>query len=306
MSYRLVGSSPIFAVIAASALWAAGTVLSKKLLISVPPVLFLVVQLAPSAIVLWLVAFATRVHVPKWQVWTPLALLGLLNPGFSYTFSMIGLAHTPASVATVLWATEPGMIVLLARMLLQEPLKLPIGLAIGVAATGVLLVSGVLRPEEQIEISPAALWGNGLILCGVACCALYTVFCRRVATTVDPLFTVTLQQTVGLIWAIAFLAVTDGIVGLNDLSGLEWLGGTVAGLMYYVAAFWLYLLALRRIAASLAGLFLNLIPVFGIGMAYAVLGERLDPIQWLGAALVVSTMLAVLLWYDRQAPIPQE
>jgi drug/metabolite transporter (DMT)-like permease len=44
-----------------------------------------------------------------------------LNPGLAYTLSMLGLTRTTASVATLLWAAEPVLIVALARLLLREP-----------------------------------------------------------------------------------------------------------------------------------------------------------------------------------------
>jgi drug/metabolite transporter (DMT)-like permease len=306
MSYRSVGSAPIVAMIAASALWASGTILSKDLLSSVPPIGFLVIQLAPSVVVLWLIAIATRVQFPSWQILAPIASLGLLNPGLSYTLSIIGLVHTPASVTTVLWAAEPGMIALLARLVLGELLTLPIALAIGLGGFGVLLVSGIFMPEQETGFSEVSIWGTSLILGGVAACAFYTVLCRKLASSADPLFTVTLQQTVGLISILGLLAVSGEVDVLSDLSRSQWLGGSVSGLMYYVAAFWLYVFALRHIAASLAGAFLNLIPVFGIAMAYSLLGERLAPMQWIGAALVVSAMAAMFLWPDRAALRPAE
>jgi drug/metabolite transporter (DMT)-like permease len=66
--------------------------------------------------------------------------------------------------------------------------------------------------------------------------------------------------------------------------------------MYYVAAFWFYLWALRSVPASMAGMFLNLIPVFGVSTAYVFLGERLTAIQWIGAAAILLSICALLGW----------
>src|SRR5262245_10450217 len=154
-------------------------------------------------------------------------------------------------------------------------------------------------PEQQVGLSEVSLWGTALILGGVAACAFFTVLLRKLASTADPLLTVTLQQTVGLISVLVLLAMSGDAGILSDLSGRQWLGGSVSGLMYYVAAFWLYVFALRHIAASLAGAFLNIIPVLGIAMAYGFLGERLAPVQWIGSALVVGTMGVVLMWPNR-------
>jgi drug/metabolite transporter (DMT)-like permease len=64
--------------------------------------------------------------------------------------------------------------------------------------------------------------------------------------------------------------------------------------MYYVAAFWCYLRALRAVPAATAGMFLNLIPVFGVAAAYLFLGERLSAVQWAGAAAIVLAVWTLL------------
>jgi drug/metabolite transporter (DMT)-like permease len=46
--------------------------------------------------------------------------------------------------------------------------------------------------------------------------------------------------------------------------------------------------------ASVAGGFLNLVPLFGIATAYLVLGERLSPAQWAGGILILLAALSLL------------
>jgi drug/metabolite transporter (DMT)-like permease len=75
---------------------------------------------------------------------------------------------------------------------------------------------------------------------------------------------------------------------------MDW--GTVSGLMYYAAAFWFYLTGLRSVPATVAGGFLNLIPVFGITTAYVFLGERLSLTQWAGATTILLSVVALLMW----------
>jgi drug/metabolite transporter (DMT)-like permease len=109
------------------------------------------------------------------------------------------------------------------------------------------------------------------VLAGVACCALYTVLSKNVATSAEPLFIVTVQQSVGLIWMVAIwpFEITNATASPTAaLSTGDWLGAVVSGLMYYAAAFWFYLKGLRTVPASVAGGFLNLIPLFTIATAY--------------------------------------
>jgi drug/metabolite transporter (DMT)-like permease len=278
----------------ASAFWAVATVLSKELLASVPPITFLILQLAPSVLALWLLVIAKGTQPAHWRGLLPLALIGLLNPGLSYTLSMVGLTRTTASVATLLWAAEPALIVAMAWLVLREAVTTRLLVLTAAAACGVLLVSDLLSKGD-----PTAGSGTGaaLILGGVVCCALYTVLSRRIALNVDPLLTVAIQQTAGLFWAVAIwpLELPGGAVDhLLALSQRELLGGTISGLMYYAAAFWLYLNGLRSVPASTAGMFINLTPVFGVTTAYVFLGERLTQVQWAGAVIILVSVAALL------------
>jgi drug/metabolite transporter (DMT)-like permease len=62
----------------------------------------------------------------------------------------------------------------------------------------------------------------------------------------------------------------------------------------YAFSFWLYLSGLRRVPASQAALYLTLIPVFGVAGAALALKERLTPLQWVGAAVVIGAVQAMV------------
>jgi drug/metabolite transporter (DMT)-like permease len=295
MARHPLGLAPSLSLVIACLCWAVATVVSRHFLATVPPIAFFVVQLLPSVTALWLLVLARGIGRVSRRGIGPLLLLGLVNPGLSYSLSMLGLARTTASVATLLWAAEPALILVMAWLLLKEAITLRLLLMTATAIGGVLLVTGLASGDAPIA---GSLSGAALILAGVLCCALYTVLSRRIAARIDPLFTVALQQTVGLgfalaIWPIELYGGSGDIASL--LSPAILAGGAVAGLLYYAAAFWFYLRALAAVPASTAGLFLNLTPVFGVAIAHLFLGERLDAVQWLGAAAILGAVVAILL-----------
>jgi len=112
---------------------------------------------------------------------------------------------------------------------------------------------------------------------------------------------IALQQTVALIFVCALLPFQPFIVGPATSFAMPasgWLWAISSGLLYYALACWFYLRGLRRVTAGTAGVFLNLIPVFGIASAYLLLGERLSRAQWLGAALIVTCVSGAWLWQE--------
>jgi len=296
MARLSITHSPLVCLTSAALFWAVGTVISKALLTSVSPLTYLITQLAPSACVMWIIVRIAGGPSAGWRTILPVALLGWVNPGLSYTFSTLGLAQSTASVATLLWAAEPAVIVVLAWFILGETITLRFLAATATAVCGVLLVTGVIGGSAGLATSAH---GALLIMAGVLCCATYTVVSRRLILRVDPLLAVTLQQTVALIWVMAIWPLqghSGAFAALTALTPRSILGGALAGLMYYAAASWLYLRALKSVPATTASIFLNLQPVFGVAIAYAFLGERLTESQWLGAATIVVSVFTLLMW----------
>ena len=64
-------------------------------------------------------------------------------------------------------------------------------------------------------------------------------------------------------------------------------------------AFWFYLRGLRTCSPAVAGLFINLVPVFGVTAAAVILDERLVGRQWLGAVIVLLAVAVLALVQSR-------
>lgn len=281
----------------AAACWGVGGVMSKRALAEVQPLTLLVIQLTVSVLFLWAIVFVQRSRPPNRSEIVRLGLMGLLNPGLAYTFTLMGLTFTSVSVSALLWASEPILILGLAAAILRERLTLPLMMCSLLAISGVVLVAGF---DGGIDNERAAL-GTLIILTGVGCCALYTVLMRRVTSALDPVMLIALQQTAALIWALAIwpaeaTQIETTVLATIHLSGWAW--AAASGIVYYALAFWFFIAGLKNVPASLAGFFLNLIPIFGLTTAAAILGERLSITQWIGAGLILAAAAGLLRWYN--------
>ena len=258
-------------LIGASAAWGLGTVLSKSALVHFEPIDLLIVQLGASVAAMSLVLAFTRNRPSRPSAMWSVAGLGVLNPGLAYLLGLIGLSMTSASLATLIWALEPALIVVAARLILGEPVT---GKIIGVAVAG---FAGV----ALVAVGPVSgsLTGGLLILAGVGFCALYAVWTRRIVSSGSVLFVVFCQHAVALGVALIF-ATISGYRPMAALADAPWAAtasAVVSGVLYYGVAFFLFVGALRRVSAAVAGLYINLVPVFGIIAAYLLLNERLSP-----------------------------
>lgn len=79
----------------------------------------------------------------------------------------------------------------------------------------------------------------------------------------------------------------------------------LSGLLYYAAAYWLYIAALRSVPAAVEGSYFNAIPVFGVTFAFVFLGVRLTAVQWAGAAVILAAVFE-LVRLTRASEHPRE
>jgi drug/metabolite transporter (DMT)-like permease len=305
MAKSLSGVPPAFLLFAACSFWGVATVLNKALLTTISPILLLLIQLLASAIALWAAIFWLKKALPTGRVLLAAIALGVLNPGISYTFSLMGLERISASVTSLLWATEPFLILGLAWLVLREPITAKVVAVIAIGFAGVVFVSGLLSSEPSGQTD---ILGIGFLFLAVLMCAIYTVLSRKLGDAVDALSLVTVQQTAGLAWAAILFVATSGsgmtaVIAAMPL--LEMFFAVISGLLYYAAAYWLYLSALNRVNAALAGGSFNIIPMVTIAVAFVFLGERLTSMQVLGAALILVSAGA-LFWLTRGSPVPPQ
>jgi drug/metabolite transporter (DMT)-like permease len=295
MAEKLTGWPSLVSLLMAAACWGVGGVMSKRALAEIGPLTLLVIQLAVSVTILWALVAVQRSPFPSRREVIQLGAIGLLNPGLAYTFTLIGLKFTTASVSALLWASEPILILGLAVLILRERLTPPLIVCSLLAISGVVLVAGLNVGTGNAS----ALLGVAIILAGVGCCALYTVFTRRLTTTLDPVLLVALQQTVALMWALVIWPIEVTQTATAAPATIEvWGWALASGLVYYALAFWFFINGLKRTTASLAGFFLNLIPIFGLTAAAIILGERLSSLQWVGAVLILIAAIGLWGWQN--------
>ena len=276
---------------AAAACWGVATAVSKQAVSQIPPLLLLSVQLTVSVAVLLVLLGVQRVRIEWSPVMVRIGLLGVLNPGVSYTLSLLGLARITASLSVLLWAVEPVLIIGLAWAVLGKRMK-PAAMVLSLAGVGGVMLMVAGRPSGGGSMS-----GVLLTLGGVASCAIYTVVAGKLAGDHSTLAVVTVQQGCALVWAVSLLAASIAVdpIDLAAVSAGAWMSAAGSGVIYYAAAFWFYLTGLRRMEAWVAGLSINLIPVFGVGAGYLLLGDDLSIMQWTGAVVIISSVTAIAL-----------
>jgi drug/metabolite transporter (DMT)-like permease len=273
---------------AAAVSWGLAIVLTKVTLEQLAPLDVLLIELAAGTAFLWIVLLA-RGGPRAFGGWPLFAGLGLLEPGLSFVAGDFGLDLTGAADGALLLASESLFAIALAWAVLGERLGRLAVVAVGVGFAGSVLIG----------IAPAGgdgnLLGDGLVLVGAAAAGVYTVAARYIAgrEDADPLTLTAVQVLAAAVVSVPLVVfgAASGHSSLGDADAWHLLAGVATGIASTALPFVLYNAAIRDVEVSAAALISNLIPVFGVGLAVLLIGERPGALQLAGGAMVLVAAL---------------
>ncbi len=215
-----------------------------------------------------------------------LTALGLAVVG-NHLLVLYGLQYIGAGAAGVIIGASPAITAFLSSLILRDMPFRRVWVGCAVSFIGVALVSS---GHATAEGGAAPLLGGGLIVLALISWALYTIGSRWVMERLSPLTVNWTTLFISLLFQVPLLW-TDPVVleaGVGSIPSSGWVA------LVYVIVFatalgqqaWLY--GVSRIGPSRAGVFTNLIPVSGLLLSFAILGESLDLVKVLGIGFVLS------------------
>jgi drug/metabolite transporter (DMT)-like permease len=217
-----------------------------------------------------------------------LAGMGALALGTFQVLWVLSVLTNGLSIATVIQCNAPVMVTLLAWVFWREALTWRKWVAIGLAFAGTFLVAG-LTSSPDVQLSPLGLLialGSAFTYGGI------TLFAKKLTGNYN-------SWTI-LMYAFGFaaLALLPFQFGRPLPSPADWQAyGSFAALVLIptIGGYTFYTLGLRHLQASVASITAMAEVPFAAFNGYVFLGERLDPLQALGA-LIVMGGVALLSW----------
>lgn len=275
-------------VVLTTALWGGTAVAGKIAVRSFPPFTVGVLRYGLASLGLW---GLFRRGLPSLRALPPdtrrlLLWAGLLGTFVNHACFFWALRFAPAAHGALIPPTAAAVSGSLAAARSgQERLGWAFLLGLGLGALGVLLVA---RPDRVLAgAGGATLLGDLLFVLGGAGWGLYSHVSRRAMERLSAGVTLTLGMAVG-----TALLVPPALVERpwGRVAGAP--GGAWASVAYLaggatVLAFLGWNVAIRRLGAGRTVAFANLVPAFGVLLAWLVLGERLATVQLLGGLLAV-------------------
>lgn len=278
--YLLLTLTPLF--------WASNWIVGRALAGDIPPMaltffrwLFAIVILAPAAL--------PRVYRdwPRIRAhWRILLLLGAVGVGTHNALAYLGLHYTTATNAVILNSFIPAMIIGFSWLFLHERLtpKQLAGVLVSFIGVMTVLSHGSLAVLAQFRLNVGDLW----VMTSMALWSTYSILLRRRPAGIDTIAFLFVIAVVGDL-CVAPLYIGETLLG----NPMRWTATNVLAiamiaLFSSVLAYIFWNRGVAEVGAPVAGLFMHLMPVFGVLLAWIFLGEKPAPFHLAGIGLILT------------------
>ena len=210
-------------------------------------------------------------------------LLALFEPCLYFIFESKALQLTSASQAGMITSLMPIITAMVAGYFLKEIISKQMILGSLIAMSGAIWLS--LQGTSSLD-APNPLLGNFLEFLAMLCAAFYTVTVRYLSDRYSALFITAIQVFIGTVFFIPLFLYEYINIGLNmTVESFLWVA--YLGVVVTLGGYGLYNYALTKIEASKASIFIYLIPVFTLFLAYFMLNEKLSSLEFIACFIIL-------------------
>jgi drug/metabolite transporter (DMT)-like permease len=286
MSMTAARTLPKVALLCAVFFWASSFIAMKSAVSVFDPgkIIFFRMLIASAGFLL-LHRFWARFRYEKGD-WLYLAIMSICEPGIYFFLESQALRLTTAGSAATINALQPPIVALLAWILLREHPRFWTLCGFAVCIFGAV---GLSLGSQGTGYAPTPWLGNLLEFGAMAASGVYVILLKKLSDRYSPFFLTALQSFAGVILFFPLIFAGDALsfeVPLNAVLAIVYLATFVT-----FGGYFLYNWGIAKTSAIEASIFLNLIPVFGLTLAFLVLGETPTPFQGLMVGLIIMGVL---------------
>jgi len=286
-------------------IWGSSYLWIKIGVASLPPLTLIAGRLVFGAAFLAIVVAIARQELPRSpRMYGHLLVMAVVNIVIPFTLITVGEQSIDSALASILNATVPLTVIILAPMFLpDERITLPkiAGLALGFA--GVIL----LVAPDLVNLSDSDLSGELMMIGSSIAYGVGNVYSRRNVHGLRPMIPALFQVSFAAAIVVPLALIIDEpfsrvAAAPEALVAVVWLGILGSGVAYLC-----YFTVLQRWGATRTSMVAYLLPVVGIALGAMVLGEPVTLNRVLGAAMVIAGIglvnsgPKVRRWIDRRA-----
>ena len=283
-------ASPFLLLTLANLFWAGNWIVGRGMRAEVPPIALSfwrwIIALAFLLPLAW--PYLKRDRAVLLAGWRWLAILGILGTCLYNALTYVGLQQTEAINGLLLNSFIPIVIVALAWAFQGKRLKPVEALGIAASFAGVLAI--IARGDPRTLLQLTLNLGDVWILLSVVAWAAYTLMLPK-RPAAHPLAFLFAIAAIGVTATFPFYLLEVASGRHITASVGAWAAIAYAGIFPAFLGFIFWNKGVEEIGASRAGLFIHLMPAFGILLAAVFLGERLMSFHFIGIALIFGGII---------------
>jgi drug/metabolite transporter (DMT)-like permease len=219
----------------------------------------------------------------------PVFLLGFGGHTLYQALFINGMARTTPAIGALLMATSPLFVVIYGLLLgLERPRRTVIaGIVLSFTGTLLLIAGG----QGELSLRSDTLVGDLLILVAAMMWAAYTLGGKPLLGRYSPLKLNALTMIPGTL--LLALISTPALAGQNwgAVTAGAWGAWAYSTIFAVVVAYVLWYTSVQRVGGARTAIYSNLTPVVATVVSWLLMGERLAPLQILGAGVVITGIL---------------
>lgn len=282
----------VLTLVGATAGWGAGATMSRLAVEEMGPLTVACVRFGLGALLL-LAILAWRGEtrgLPARRDWWPLVVLGVLGVTAFGALYTVGLQWTSATEGTLIQGLSPLLTLLLAALLVGEPIRRGqlLGGLTAFLGLAVLLLGGTAALGAGAE----RLLGNIVVIGACLCWTGYNVAVRVLATRLNLAESSAYGLLVGTALLIPFALLEPVRVPFASIRLTTWLAIAYLSVVSTCLAYIWWNDGIRKIGAGRAAMFSFVGPVAAMLSAIPLLGEWPEPAQLIGGGLILAGLLA--------------
>jgi drug/metabolite transporter (DMT)-like permease len=269
-------------------IWGVNFSVTKLAIDRMPALPFTAIRFALASLLLWLVLRITEgPTTPAPTALRRLVVLGVVGNTLYQLCFILGLAHTSATNSSLILATVPTVVAVVAGLLGLERITPGMWGGIALGTIGVVLVIAT----SGVEFSASTLRGDLLTVLAVLCWAGYTVGLRSLPPEFSPLRVTTVTTIAGMPGLV--LAGLPGLLVMrwDAVPPSAWAALAYATVLSLVVAYLLWNRSVQTVGGTRTAIYMCVTPLVAVGAAWVILGEHARPLQAVGAALIIAGVL---------------
>ncbi|MEG2289334.1 MAG: DMT family transporter [Clostridium sp.] len=211
--------------------------------------------------------------------------LGIVGMIGYHVFFFLSLKYTTATNSSLIGATNPIVTTLLACAFLKERINYKNIIGILISLFGVMLI--ITNGNIGVLLNFKFNLGDILMIIAVVCWAAYSILSKKALEIYSPIKITSYAFLTCVILLFPLMIMEKPWVYIPKVSINGWMSVIYMAIFPSIFGYLIQQMSIKKIGPMKTSLYVNLVPVFSMTLAFLILGEAVSWIKILAGLLVI-------------------